>query len=160
MGSRPLLHRPPLSRTSPLLLLRPHQCSCSLGSFLRRLTVRRTSVCTARLGVQPPRRVEHATDNPGPHSLCRARLRKAPTTLLVLPSSFARSASWAFWSACAPPRLSSQLVRFTSFSMVGINLMWALVHQFELASWPALCGSRACQGDSRVHLRHLCRGDG
>ena len=110
--------------------------------FLRRLTVQRTSVCTARLGVQPRRRVEHATDNPGPHSLCRARLRTAPTTLMVMPPSFAHS--FCILGIVAP----------SSFSMV---LMW--VFQFELASWSAFCGSRAYQGDSRVHVRHLCRGD-
>ena len=110
------------SRTSPLLLPRPHQCSCSLSSFLRRLTVRRASVCTARLGVQPPRRVEHATDNPGPHSLCRARLRTAPNTHLG-DASLLRSL--VLHPGHCRPRLSSQLVTLVfyghSLNDVGVG---------------------------------------
>ena len=70
------------------------------------------------------------------------------STLLVMPPSFARS----FCILGIPPRLSSQLVTlvFCGHSRCGC---W-----FELASWPAFCGSRAYQEDS-VHLRHLCRGD-
>ena len=62
-----------------------------LSSCPAHINARASYVCTTLLGVQPPRRVEHAADNPGPHSLCRARLRTAPTTLLAMPLSFARS---------------------------------------------------------------------
>ena len=52
----------PLALSAMMWMVLSHITSplapCSLGSFLRRLTIRCSSVCTARLGVQPPRRVE------------------------------------------------------------------------------------------------------
>ena len=89
--------------------------------------------------------VQHAADNPGPHSLCRARLRTAPTTFLVMPSSFARSfcirgillnlcAAQTVFSTCET-RFAWFLSEHQGSSSVHFVLHgWALVYKFEVAS--------------------------